>query len=317
MLNSSEVVLANGTITTASSTTNPNLFRALKGGSSNLGVVTRFDTNLYPQERFWGGTIGHPITNKEALFDYFTNFTVSKNYDPHSALIMDFAWIAGIPSIVHNIAYTNGDSVWPPPAFEELNKMPKLLTTIRKDKLTAFTDELAAQISLTNGGNNVFITLTFVNKPGVSEDFMADVFNLADATAKQLLTVAGLIYTMSFQPLPQALYSKSAATGGNVLGLDRSNDDLVNLLFTLSWRLPLDNSRVETALKTLEGSITSLAKQQGIFNEFIYLNYGAEWQDPIKGYGDANVQYLREQSRRYDPSGVFQKAMPGGFKLGI
>ncbi|KAH7115121.1 oxidoreductase FAD-binding protein [Dendryphion nanum] len=312
-----EIVLANGTITTASSTVNPTLFRALKGGSSNFGIVTRFDTKLYPQQPFWGGTIAHPITNKEALFEFFSNFTLSRNTDPYAALIMDFAWLAGIPSIVHNIAYTDSAAIWPPPAFEALDKMPKIATTIRKDKLTSFTNELATQIALTNGGNNLFVTLTFVNKQDVTEDFMAEVFELADATAKQLLTVVGMIYTMSFQPLPYKLYSKSASTGGNVLGLDRFQDDLINLLFTLSWQLPTDNARVTAALKALEVSIATLAKQRGIFNEFIYLNYGAEWQDPLRAYGSANLEYMRTQSRRYDPTGVFQKAMPGGFKLGI
>ncbi|KAF2278012.1 oxidoreductase FAD-binding protein [Westerdykella ornata] len=312
-----EIVLANGTVAVASSTTNRDLFRALKGGSNNFGIVTRFDAKLYPQTPFWGGSISQPITNKDAIFEFFTNFTVSANYDPYSALLTDFAWLAGIPTIVHQPIYTNGNATWPPPAFEALDSMPKLTSTMRKDRLASFTDELAATSAVTNGRNNLFLTTTFANRVDVTADFMGEVFELADAAAKELITVVGLVFTMTFQPLPYAVYSKSASTGGNVLGLDRFRDDLINLLFTISWQLPLDNARVEARLKALETDINNLARSKGILNEFIYLNYASAWQDPIRAYGDANVGFLRGVSRKYDPNGLFQRAVPGGFKLGI
>ena len=40
-----EAVLANGSIIDANATTHCNLWRALKGGGSNLGIVTRFDVS--------------------------------------------------------------------------------------------------------------------------------------------------------------------------------------------------------------------------------------------------------------------------------
>ncbi len=43
-----EIVLASGTITTASATTNSDLWRPLKGGSNNFGVVTRFTFRCFP-----------------------------------------------------------------------------------------------------------------------------------------------------------------------------------------------------------------------------------------------------------------------------
>jgi hypothetical protein len=308
-------VLANGTIANANSRTNPTLFKALKGGNNNFAIVTRFDAKVFPQNKLWGGSIAQPITNKEELFDFFTNFTRSETYDPYSAIISDFAWIAGVPTLIHQVAYTNDNAAWPPPAFAGLDAMPKLTTTVRKDKLTSFTNELAATAAPTNGRYNLFQTVTFINKPGVSEAFMADVFELADTTAKEFFTVLGAIFTMTFQPLPHVLYSKSAATGGNVLGLERFKDDFVNILWTVSWQLPTDGARAESMLQTLLEAIIELAKERGLYSEFVYLNYAASWQDPIQGYGNANVEFMRSVSRRYDPNGLFQKAVPGGWKL--
>ena len=70
-----EVVLGNGSIVTATSTRNPRLFRALRGGSNNFGIVTRFDANLFQQGEFWGGQIDQPFTNKEEYFSFMANFT--------------------------------------------------------------------------------------------------------------------------------------------------------------------------------------------------------------------------------------------------
>ena len=51
-----EVILANSTIVNANATSNPDLFWALKGGSSNYGIVTRFDIKTFADSPFYGGT---------------------------------------------------------------------------------------------------------------------------------------------------------------------------------------------------------------------------------------------------------------------
>lgn len=50
-----EVVLASGDIVTASATENTDLFWALKGGSSNFGIVTQFTLRTFSSPGVWGG----------------------------------------------------------------------------------------------------------------------------------------------------------------------------------------------------------------------------------------------------------------------
>lgn len=50
-----EVVLADGSVVNANATSHDDLYRALKGGSSNFGIVTRFDLNTLPNTPMWGG----------------------------------------------------------------------------------------------------------------------------------------------------------------------------------------------------------------------------------------------------------------------
>jgi hypothetical protein len=309
------VVLGNGTIVTANSKQNPSLFRALKGGSNNFGVVTKFNAKTYAQESFWGGQISQPITNKEAYFDFMANFTQSSTYDPYSALITNFIWLAGLPSaILHYATYTDGNATWPPPAFAPLDAMPKLSTTVRKAKLSSFTNELSTEAAVTKGLQDAFNTVSFVNDPAVSAAYMAQVFELSDAAVKDLILVAGLFVTLTFQPLPHSLYSKNSAN--NVMGLDRFKEDLINVLYVVTWTLPTDNTRVYARFQQLENDLAALAKKMGIANEYIYLNYASQWQKPLERYGDKNVAFMKSVSKTYDPAGIFQKAVPGGFKLG-
>ena len=45
------------------------------------------------------------------------------------------------------------------------------------------------------------------------------------------------------------------------------------------------------------------------------MNYGNKVQDVVAGYGAQNKAKLLSISKKYDPSGVFEKLQPGYFKL--
>lgn len=59
------------------------------------------------------------------------------------------------------------------------------------------------------------------------------------------------------------------------------------------------------------------AREMGMLHEFVYLNYANQDQDPISTYGRENVASLRAAAAKYDPRGVFQRQVPGGFKLPV
>lgn len=55
-----EVVLADGTVAKATADENADLFWALKGGSSNFGIVTQFKLRTFESTGVWAGT--HTVT---------------------------------------------------------------------------------------------------------------------------------------------------------------------------------------------------------------------------------------------------------------
>lgn len=72
-----EIVLADGSIVTADKTHHPDLFRALKGGSNNFGIVTNFKMKMLSNNKIWGGLT---ISSKEFIptsIDAMHNFTTN------------------------------------------------------------------------------------------------------------------------------------------------------------------------------------------------------------------------------------------------
>jgi hypothetical protein len=125
-----EVVLASGATVNANATSNPTLYRALKGGSNNLGVVTRFDVRLFQQGSFWGGSFAQAITEKQDVINFISDFTHSTTYDPYAALITNFVWDAGLKLILSDVEYTKPTPY--PPAFAPLFALPALANSIKR-----------------------------------------------------------------------------------------------------------------------------------------------------------------------------------------
>lgn len=157
----------------------------------------------------------------------------------------------------------------------------------------------------------LYVTNTFKN----DISFLNYVYVLFKTATTRLPNAPGLAFTLTIQPIPPAITSKSAPLGGNSLGLDPSEGALVLCLISGTWDSPENDAVIESTARGLNSQIIAAAKSNGLFNKWIYLNYAAKFQDPIGGYGPANQAKLRAVSRRYDPQALFQRHVPGGFKL--
>ena len=220
-----EVVLYDGSVVIASASQRPDLFFALKGGSNNFGVVTRFDLKTVALGQFWGGSVVYPISAQTECLSAFVTFAGQPTYDPYGALIHTYAWSAanGGWIIANNMHYTQ--AVVNPPVFQEFSAIqPQYVNSMRIASLSEFTLELAAS----NAGSRqqLFYTSTWSNDLST----LTDIVNLQDQYVQTVAAVAGLSWSLSLQPLVTAITSKSAATGGNPLGLDASDGNLVGTL---------------------------------------------------------------------------------------
>ncbi|KAI8932194.1 hypothetical protein NX059_011074 [Plenodomus lindquistii] len=87
-----EVVLANGRIVTADAENHTDLFRALKGGCSNLGIVTNFKMRTFRCGEAWGGITFYPKEAAPEAITALVDFTDNVESDPESNLLCFFAY---------------------------------------------------------------------------------------------------------------------------------------------------------------------------------------------------------------------------------
>ena len=88
-----EVVLADGSIVIADADNYVDLFRALKGGSNNFGVVTNFKMNAIKCEKVWGGiTIFSKDVAQDAI-EALSDFTDNISNDLDSNLLCFFTYL--------------------------------------------------------------------------------------------------------------------------------------------------------------------------------------------------------------------------------
>ena len=262
-----------------------------------------------------GGFLGQDISTRFAQFKAFETFASSKNYDPYAALINSYTYVGAFEGwfISSNLEYTKQQPY--PPVFKPFTDLgPQIFNTLRISNLS----DLALELALTtpSGIRDLFVTATFKNNAATMQKYF-DIANetIYGSSLPSIHDIPGLIFSLSFQPVPQTIIFQASRNGGNSLGLGTSDGDLVNVLLTIQWGLPKDDERVNAAAKSFIEKGTAASKAAGTFNPYLYLNYAGEFQKPIAGYGPQIVQNLKAVSDKYDPGKTFQNQVPGGFKL--
>ena len=132
-----EVVLASGTLVSANANVNPDLWLALKGGSNNFGVVTRFDLRTFKQGDIWAGIIYNPMETWPAQIQAFTEMNAV--CDPYASLINSYGYSAasGGMAVANNLVYTKPQPY--PAIFKPFTDIqPQFLNSIQIQNLTNY-----------------------------------------------------------------------------------------------------------------------------------------------------------------------------------
>lgn len=139
-----EVVLASGDIVYASIDENPDLFLVLKGGSSNFGIVTRFDLDTFPNQPLWGGVVVYPNSTAPQQFEAFVNFGPSIQNDPRASAIVIDAYLGSTNSVVIMNAYEYTLPVPAAPIFDDFLAIPgNISSTMRIANMSSLAEEWA------------------------------------------------------------------------------------------------------------------------------------------------------------------------------
>lgn len=138
-----KVVLGNGSLVNANQTSHPDLYRALKGGANNFGVVTRFDLATFPQGNIASSLIINDISQRGAVLKAFTDITTAPDFDVYTSLVTSFVFSSTSKGwkIINIVAYTK--PVAQPAVFADLLSIPSATnsTSLAITSLAELADE--------------------------------------------------------------------------------------------------------------------------------------------------------------------------------
>ncbi|KAF3034789.1 hypothetical protein E8E12_003421 [Didymella heteroderae] len=280
-----EVVLANGDIINANATSHSDLWTALKGGSGNFGIVTRFD-----------------ISEGDRLAELTVDFTNTNHKNPETAFILNHSYNAASGSdvlVAHIVVDIDGTAN--PMAFDEILKVPVVLN----DVSTRSMANMSASYNLPRHQQQVWFSLTFKNDARVikkATELHDDLVN----ELKIVLPIGNFSTQCLFQPMPTLFAEHSVRRGGNILGLDQVKENTLLWLLVGSTQTVKESEVMRAKITALKNALEEFTRREDLNVDWQYLNYVDETQQPLESYGNENVAFLRAVAKKHDSTGIFQ-----------
>ncbi|KAF4123099.1 FAD/FMN-containing dehydrogenase [Geosmithia morbida] len=314
-----EVVLADGSVVTASASSHPDLYVALKGGGNNFGVVTAYTVQAYRQGSVYGGNLVFQHTDATAarLLQAVRDFT-EYNDDDRAAVIVtaERAALNAVDTWILFVFYDGAD----PPAdlFANFTDAGPFLNTLR-------VRSYASMINLSNWvvvqASTVDISTETIPIPSHDDgpDFLGDIHSFWRSTTSSVMSVPGIVASIAYQPFPKRIAAAARDTGRpDLIDADPDADKLILEINYSFLPGPFDYmADVTEATYTGIRDRAVAAQEQGILPDDVYLpvfmNYAffrQDYWDRLKPESRALAQTVAEN---YDPDGLFRDRT-GGWK---
>ncbi|OGM43868.1 FAD binding domain protein [Aspergillus bombycis] len=301
-----EIVLPNATIAIVNQETHPDLYFALRGGMNNFGIVTHFTMKAVRQGQMFGGSRAYTADQRDAILEQAYELTTSWKNDTNMAFYYDYGYDQERDDFTIAVSPEYSLPVLNPAPFKQLNQIPFERSTLRLDRTSQFSIEVAS--ATPPGGRNLFATVTY----SPSADLDRHIQDIMAQEIQPLKKAPGFFPNLVIQPLQVQNRDPMLSLQGRLY----AKHSTVALL-TVRWQQAEDDDRMNAFAAEWVKRATAATKDAGKHNPWLYINYASKGQDPFLGYGEANRQRLRRIQREVDPQGVFTSdgLCRGYFKL--
>lgn len=310
-----QVVLANSTIVDANATHNKDLWWALKGGSNNFGIVTRFDVKVYPLPSVYGGTT---VYESEYLDDFL--YAVSNYSSPQggSADVLtsvnpsvEWNFTQGAPQLITIITRNSTDNN--ASAFANFSLIPKVSSDVSmRPDLLSLTNDTAATGAHARG---LYFAKAIKATPEAVVIANKTFFEVIDANPS-IKAAKGMLVAATYQTISQSWVQQAVASGGDAIDLEPSDGGLISFLGAMLWDNSSDDEQAYEFAYSMIETLTERVRQAKQDYPFTYINDAALDQPVYQYYGRGkSLPRMQAVAKAYDPHGVFQSLLPGGFKL--
>ncbi|KAF5499641.1 Bifunctional solanapyrone synthase [Colletotrichum fructicola] len=287
-----EIVLANGTITTACPTTNPDLYWALRGGGgNNFGIVTAFKLRAVPETPIWAATTRFADNQTAAVTEELDKLVTASSADPNVNFYTDYRIAPATGEFVYTVQQRYLNATASPAAYNGLNAVPYLSRT---GNLTS--PNFASDVAY--GVRHIFVSLSWHSSPAMLQR-AASIFK---TEALKVQNVSGLTAGMDSQPITLSALRIAKERGGNALGLSGDKAILENLI-TIAWANATDDATMYAFADAWLAKTEAASRELGVFVPYRYMNHAfRSRQDVLGSYGEENLARLRTVQRAVDPA---------------
>ncbi|KAI3621671.1 fad binding domain-containing protein [Moniliophthora roreri] len=300
-----EIVLADGSIANVNQKSNPDLHTALQAGSTNFGIITRYDLATYPRQGMWGGLRSYNISENRNFLEATMKFMDAQVNDPTAGgMIISMT----SDTLSATMAYWNGDGPQSN-AFDAINAIP---ATVDRVKPHTTQQELSSLVdgAFPGGRRSLSNMLGFKADVQFALDFNAKAHELFKP-----LEGKDIFWASTFQPFGKGI-SRVIAAKPQFQGLEKNVDKHV-FVFGIGayWDDPALDGPIDKWTQELLAWGAKESKRRGLEVPWLYLNYAQPWQKVYESFGPANLKKYKDLKKKFDPENVFGKLWPGGFKL--
>ncbi|KAJ3498514.1 hypothetical protein NLG97_g1069 [Lecanicillium saksenae] len=297
-----EVMLANGSHVEVSYDKYSDLYYGLRIGNNNFGIVTHLNQRTYPMGKVWGGTVIYSGEQAKAFMGALADFQAKGQLDGKAAILPYLALTND--TIFATFAYL--DPTVKPTAFDAFFKIPSVAD------LTKVHDSF---YDLASAGLPPLPRWTYAATTALlDKDTYVGIVDIISGFNERMQKIASGTLALMTQPISKSMVlASNRRVGGDPLGVRREAQLWMGI--TAGWANGEDDEAVFQIVQDCTDAIEAYTKARGFYDPFIFVNDAFPTQKPLQSFGPDTLAKLKAASAKHDPDGVFQKLVPGGFKL--
>jgi hypothetical protein len=301
-LKSVRIVLANGTLVTASREENDDLFWAIRGAGANFGVVTQATYNVHPLYREGRTTyvdMMMPGPMNATFFNALEQFVGGDNEMPADLSVstkMGYEPMSGMPALLVNWVYAGPE--------DEAREVLAPMLAIPAPSIVVEETSWNRLIAESNGGRESQVcasqplTIYGVNLKTVDVSLMRSIFTQLAAFFQQFpdARASGMVFESFPTQATRAVDDDDSAYPWRD----------VKTLAMLQPNLPLNSPNRPAVVDFFKDVRAQLAASSGYNDLAVYINYAQGDETLEQIYGESKLPRLSALKREYDPKNVFR-----------
>ncbi|KAK8115918.1 FAD-binding domain-containing protein [Apiospora sp. TS-2023a] len=322
-----EVVLASGRVVRASATGSSDedeedndeetndLWDALRGGSTNFGIVTAVEMECFPHpEHFRGAYMFYLTPARQATLEALVKVSQRPSHAADGPTEQ--------PVVVDHVIWSITHVPYVP--FKIIAVSSSSTGAVGQDNLSGFVAPWSripgtpTPRELTHGayakevGDLGEKEGTRISYKSVSVKLDLDLLN----------TVIDMWYALRHRSVvrrPAAgnnnNSNNTAEADANFFGLRPEDGPLVIVEICHNWRRAADDAEAYAAVDAFLRDVDRVASERGLGSRWVFPNYAQPDEKVMQAYGPERLAQLKRVAERWDPDGFFQKRVVGGFKI--